>query len=379
MPLNIAFIGNSEKFSSHYGRVYHRIGTLIGNKACIRRFVDPGAVIEDPSGPYLNAQMSEMRSFGPDIVFHNPVDLASQIATEGKTMGRSPEEIHGAYKMVENAFARDFYGSVELLSEPLEIETSTKDGFYKLCKQNRIPTPRTVVIRDIDPALRTHAHIARMLGRHDTAEIVYKNCRGGCGLENFLVSSHKEMRKVFGSGNGSNFVAQERVNIGPIPFSMRVVTFGTSVIGGVLLVNPEGGFSSNGAQGGTGLGLALYGERFIECGLPDIGLDSREILRIFGQAGVDPFERKIPDEVLRLASIIGGLPSRNLLRGIDFLFDIKRNVYALECNSVPGPPGERMWADMTGTSAPSGHKALMDLEVDIAAKLIAGVIKESRG
>lgn len=376
--MNIAFIGNSAKYTSHYGRVFHGVKETVQRSACVKSFIDPVsavATVSAGSSSYIDSEVSALREFKPDVVFNSPFDTCSQIMMSDKANQYPADLITGSLDAIEEELSRAVPDNIERLRDPLDRDASTKDGFYKLCAEQNLPVPRTVVLRDLPPEMRRHGIIAGLLGGHESSTVVYKSTRGGCGMENFLVNKEKGFRKVLGSADGSDLIAQAPVPVGRIPFSMRVVTFGTAVIGGVLLVNPKGGFSSNGAQGGLGIGLALFGEEGRKDRVPDVGIRGPLLWDIFRQAGVDPNNRTIPDRILRLASLIGKLPSKNLLRGIDFVFDEAGAAFALECNCCPGPPGERMWADMTGTPAPLNRNTLAEMETEIAAELIAGAME----
>lgn len=364
MTAKIAFVREMKRYASAYGQVYRGSAEILQKRAGARVrsfFTSPRFLFREQA--YLDEELTGLTDFNPHVVFCDPnVLVTSQV---------EPEE-----QGFESVLLKTTRGKLERTILPAEGEITIKDGFYRFCIAQGIPTPKTVLLRDFSWQDISHEVIARMFGRYERALLIYKHIYGASGKDVFRVSKERQLLELMSERDFKKFIVQERIPVGPIPFSMRIVTFAGEIIGGALLANPSHHLCSNAHQGGIAFDLALpeeeKGREFFPEKICKPYLGNPNFWNIFRQAGIDPFDRRIPNTIASYSRTMGMYPGNSLLRGTDFIFEEAGSSYALESNAHPGPPGTGMWQSITGKKL--NGKSKIDQEIEIASELIARAI-----
>ncbi len=360
MTIRIALIGNRSNFKTTYGQTYVATSNVAQKRFGARVetfFKNPSQALGDLN--YRAEQIRALQEFSPGVVFSDPESIPR----------------NGPCNDLEEEIADTVGKKIERIKLPDTGDISLKNHFYRFCLNHNIPAPNTVLLEDIPLRSLTHAAVTNLLQRHRKSPLLYKWTYSSGGKEVFLVSNEGQLTQLFRDYDLNTFIAQERIPVGPIAFSMRVVTFGREIIGGILLFNPGHLFCSNAKQGGIAFDLAPPQEkegRLLSDKQYEIFIRNSKLGRAFAQANVLPFDRRIPPLAVKYAQLIGEHPARSLLRGTDFIFDEAGAIYALETNTHPGPPSSGMWLDLIGESFnPETGVSQQEQESQIAAELIA--------
>lgn len=327
-------------------------------------------------------------SLDPDIVFHDPNNFDLQNRTTAWNQFTNMSD--GTFKRLIAQVNRDSHEAIFMatrwrvervhsLNGRWQDEISHKDAFSTVAPLIWVPTPKTKVLPDLSPLKREYStwELRRELtGRRD-GDIIIKAVQSSGWKDIFPLKNNGDAMGIFqdNKSKDTNYVAQPLIPLpAGIPYSIRTVTWGWTVLWAALLMNPTSKIVSNSHHGwAVPFDLALPDQKPRTDGIHELNGDRKKYFDTAEHCGIDLSRRFLPDEVHLLSEMISKHPSNALLRGNDFMFDADWKPLAIESNFHPGPPWTAMWNVIDGNPA-SGEK----LEVKIAIKLIVDAILEQR-
>jgi len=236
-----------------------------------------------------------------------------------------PEDINTLRESVEDFFNENYVGRLQTNS-PLRSDGALElkiEFIYRMISEG-IPIPRTVLKEETNSNDWNYDHLNRILNENNgSAEIILKEVSKHFGNGVHLIDSPDN----FFDNDGIQ-IAQEIIKSQtPFPCTLRVMTFADEIIGGYLVYSNDH-FRSNSK---FRLHIPINTNGIIV----NPGLVTEEIKKYLPYLGVDN-DLYLTDEVKDISIRVGGLPSRSLIRGLDFIFDQEGNAYLLEAQTGPG-------------------------------------------
>jgi hypothetical protein len=307
--------------------------------------------------------------FDPDLVFHREIDFSYML---GLLNPNIPQRNKTKYEISFALYSR-FHGRIEHAISSGEIgwddEINTKDALLKVALKQGWPIPNSRVLNEETIDLSS---LAQELTGSKKGKIILKNPTQSGGINIFPITSEEDLEEALISiKNPRGYLAQELIKPPKeIPYSIRIVSFGSEIIGAEIIFNPTKKYLSNACQGGFGITLGLPGQPLSENGLLTIPTDHRtQVIETLEHCGIDYKDRILPNRLLEVASKVASFPANQLLRGSDYICPNQEPIL-LEVNAGPGGPGQGMWASITETP-----KWNMGTEIGIAANLISLAIE----
>lgn len=244
-------------------------------------------------------------------------------------------------------------------------EISLKDQLFTFATDMGIPTPETIIFRSDWRGLSYESLSKMLTGKTDEnlmVKLIYSS--GGKGV--YSVSNSSDLTYFWAKEEAGNFAVVQRKLDSPndYPYSIRVVSWGSTPIGAALLINQNHRFCSNSHQGGLAFDLAMpwQNPRTDISGLDSLtDLEIRKVREIGNWCGIDIDSRTLPEELSFYSEIIGSHNGSMLLRGDDYMFEHGEGMI-IESNMHPGPPGSGMFGDIHGIKAQKGAEVKLAID-----------------
>lgn len=373
---------------SAYGLVYSKVLEGLKEEGWVIESVDvPSQVHEINNYLHLAERLqeivSQMEERNPNIVFHDPRSFKHQLwhMIADSNSGYSKDTIDLSTKVTSNCLEERIYssfrGRIERVEsgfswKTLEGNTAKKGDFYAIAEQLGVPIPQTIFLMSNDDPLWDYEALAQSLNGSRKNGIIMKAYSGHGGEDVYMIKNQTEFDTFLReTRKESNYwIAQERIPLpNDVPYSIRVIMWGDTILSAALLCNPNDEYRSNAKKGGIALDLGVPWSiaRTSDSKLPE-NFDVQKLREIADVCGIDLEKRRLPTQAAELAKIIGGHPAAYLLKGIDLMYQ-DGNPIALEVNPHPGPPGVGMYSSVFGLS-----KRKRSLEVGMATELIGRAI-----
>ncbi|MBT4539020.1 hypothetical protein HOI26_00105 [Candidatus Woesearchaeota archaeon] len=291
-----------------YGDVYLNVARNLLNENFKVTVLDIENLIADTKSVPVSVYLQQYTDhFKPKIVVSDHAGLYETISSVQNSPIIQDE--------IEDFFSTEYQGRLQCnspLSFPGALELKVE--FIRRMRDEKLPIPQTILHEDFDDW--NYNSLAKKLG----SPFVIKETGQHYGKGVHLVNEESALLH-----KDSVVLAQRRItSVTDFPCTLRVMTFGSEIIGTFLLYSNDHLLSN--AKDHTA--MLLNTPIKVNDSIPS------KFLGKLSNLGLNS-NLELTDEIHELATTIGGLHSRSFLRGIDIKFSEDGLPYVLEAQTGP--------------------------------------------
>ncbi len=330
---DILFTYTTAAHQHTYGDVYLRVGEKLEECGFSIAHLDLQGLVTEYVGSLDSLTIAQQISaFKPKIIISDEESLFCEIGRffsgRGKVLGSQEREmVDLVMEEIDTCLFDNYWGSIQSNSSRSYVgSVEKKISFIERMREEEVCIPESVLRSEL-PNWTYKTLLEKFHSNHDGFILKEEGKHRSLGVH-FIDSAERFL--AYGK---DAVVAQKRVEDGGLyPCSLRVLTFGDSILGSFLFYHTQDLICSNALGARERIPLCTPMEKCHETALDILMRGNVDYLWKHGV--LDDFTLR--GDVAAISRHIGAMASRSVLRGLDFCFDSLGKPFLLEAQTGPG-------------------------------------------